>query len=76
MTTPFDRIAEATGARTQVQLAQVLGIQQSRISDAKRRGALPDSWLITLLGRFNLNPFWIRTGEGFQYMAPQDAKPV
>lgn len=70
MSTPFDRIAEATGARTQVALAEVLEVRQSSISDAMRRKALPDSWLVTLLEKHQLNPVWIKTGFGAKYLVP------
>ena len=41
----FDRIKKATGMRTQVEIAKLLDIRQSSISDAKRRQSIPDSWL-------------------------------
>lgn len=53
------RIHNATGTKTQVELADVLGIRQSSISDAKRRGRIPDSWLMELYRQFNINPHWI-----------------
>ena len=56
------RIHEATGTKTQVELADVLGIRQSSISDAKRRGRIPDNWLMELFRQFNLNPHWIVDG--------------
>lgn len=68
----MNRISEATGARTQEALAELLGIRQSSISDAKRRGAIPDSWLMTLLRRYHLNPIWLLTGTGAKYLAPAD----
>jgi hypothetical protein len=54
--TVVDRIKEATGTRTQVELAQVLGIRQSSISDAKRRDSVPADWFLTLFREFGLNP--------------------
>lgn len=59
----FARIFEATQCRTQTQLAEMLGVKQSCISDAKRRDVIPSSWLITLW-RCGINPDWIITGEG------------
>lgn len=69
----LERIREITGARTQVELAVVLNIRQSSISDAKRRGSLPDAWLITLFDKHNANPTWIRFGEGPKVIS-MDAK--
>ena len=44
----LDRIKKATGARTQVELASLLGIRQSSISDAKRRNSVPADWYMKL----------------------------
>jgi hypothetical protein len=56
------RIHKAAGTRTQVQLAEFLGIRQSSISDAKRRRNVPDAWLVTLLRRKRINPDWVLNG--------------
>ena len=45
----LSRVFEAAECRTQMELADVLGIRQSSISDAKRRGVIPPEWLIKLL---------------------------
>lgn len=66
----FDRIQQMTGLKTQVQLAEALKIRQSSISDAKRRGAVPDAWLVTLLEKYSLNPEWIKHGTGSIYLMP------
>ena len=62
----MDRIKQTTGARTQVQLADVLDVRQSSISDAKRRCSIPDGWLVKLLRSHKAMPDWILTGEGPQ----------
>ena len=70
MNSAYIRIKESTGLRTQTEIANALGISQSSVSDALRRGETPATWLVTLLEKYSLNPFWIKTGRGFQYMAP------
>ena len=79
----FERIKLATRTRTQIQLANVLDIRQSSISDAKRRNSIPSDWCIKLFERFGLNPDWIKKGTGPMYLrtetgyAPMDeALPV
>lgn len=67
------RIHETTATRTQVELAQVLGIRQSSVSDAKRRGVVPPAWLVTLLTRYGVSPAWVRTGQGPRYLVPANA---
>ena len=58
------RIHGATQTRTQIELAEILGIRQSSISDAKRRNSIPDGWLIALYDKYRINPDWIRAGTG------------
>jgi len=65
----MERVKLITGARTQVQLAEVLDVRQSSISDAKRRCSIPSDWLVKLLESHGVLPTWIRTGEGPQYLA-------
>lgn len=59
-----ERIKEATSTRTQVELAAVLGIRQSSISDAKRRDSVPADWYLTLFREYGLNPDWLAFGRG------------
>jgi len=75
----FERIKHATNTRTQVELAEVLDIRQSSISDAKRRNSVPSDWYMKLFEQFGLNPDWLKKGNGPMYLrtdqgyAPVDA---
>ena len=75
----FERIKLATNTRTQVELAEVLEIRQSSISDAKRRNSVPSDWYMKLFEQFGLNPDWMKKGTGPMYLrteqgyAPIDA---
>lgn len=60
----YARILEATGCDGQADLAQELGIPQALISDSRRRGEASPAILLALLEQFNLDPQWVRTGEG------------
>ena len=64
----FERIKAATGTRTQVELAEVLDIRQSSISDAKRRNSVPSDWYMKLFEQFGLNPDWLKKGSGPMYL--------
>lgn len=66
----LERVFTAAGCRTQTELADLLQIRQSSISDAKRRGSIPAEWLIKLLKLKGINPDWIMTGHGPQFMQP------
>ena len=45
---PLARVFEAANCRTQEELAGLLGIRQSAVSDAKRRKSVPSEWLVCL----------------------------
>lgn len=66
----LDRIKKATGARTQVELASLLGIRQSSISDAKRRNSVPADWYMKLYRNLGLNPEWLSDGIEPMYLKP------
>lgn len=66
------RIKEATGARTQVELATVLDIRQSSISDAKRRNSIPADWYMKLFKKYGLNPDWLSDGKGPHYLKTKE----
>ena len=71
----YTRMLHSFGVETQTQLARCLGINQSSIADAKRRGRIPDSWLIAALMQKAVNPVWVVHGNGSQYLTPSDGKP-
>ena len=64
----YERIKLATNSRTQVELAEVLDIRQSSISDAKRRNSVPGDWFMKLFEKFGLNPDWLKQGVGPMYL--------
>lgn len=75
----YERIKLAANCRTQVELAELLNIRQSSISDAKRRDSVPGDWYMKLFERFGLNPDWLKYGVGPLYLrtekgyCPQEA---
>jgi phage repressor protein C with HTH and peptisase S24 domain len=64
----YQRIQFATNTRTQIELANILEIRQSSISDAKRRDSIPSDWYIKLFEKFGLSPDWLRYGTGPMYL--------
>ena len=70
----FRRVFDAAGCRTQAELADLLGIRQSSISDAKRRQAIPAEWLVKLLRLKSINPEWILTGLGPKRLGPANGE--
>ncbi|MBN2140336.1 MAG: S24 family peptidase [Desulfovibrionaceae bacterium] len=70
----LERIKKSTGARTQVQLAEVLNVRQSSISDAKRRCSIPAEWFLKLYRSHGLDPDWLADGIEPVYLNPGKAK--
>lgn len=68
MSTPLERVFEAADCRTQEQLASLLGIRQSAVSDAKRRKSVPPEWLVCLFRLRGVNPEWVLTGYGPKFL--------
>ena len=69
------RIKFITGKHTQVDLAALLGVKQSSISDAKKRGNIPPSWLVILMRCKHANPEWILTGNGPAFFSIPPGEP-
>ena len=62
------RFYKATDTRSQMELANWLGIRQSAISDAKRRNRIPVAWLRELVRRqVDHIPEWVMTGKGREF---------
>ena len=57
------RIYEAVGCHTQSELAAILGIRQSQVTDAIRRKQIPQDWLEKISYEWGVSPEWILLGE-------------
>jgi SOS-response transcriptional repressor LexA len=66
----MERFKKATGTLTQVDLAAVLEIRQSSISDAKRRCSVPSGWFLKLYRSHGLNPNWLSDGQEPVHLNP------
>lgn len=64
----YERIKTVTGVATQIQIADILEIRQSSISDAMRREVIPDSWVVRLFNVYGVNPDWLLYGVGPRYL--------
>jgi phage repressor protein C with HTH and peptisase S24 domain len=65
------RVFEATGIASQNELASVLNIHRAAVSQAKRKGAVPERWILILSRKFGLNPEWLETGEGLTFSSQE-----
>lgn len=60
--TVFARLNQL-GIKTQAQLSEKLGITQSAVADAKKRGFFPQGWAIKLSRTYTRPVEWILTGQ-------------
>jgi len=70
----LERIQQATGISSQADLAAALKITRSAITQARRKNAIPDKWILALYKRFGLNPEWVETGNGPTYIGRNDTQ--
>ena len=78
-TTKFEsflkRVFEATGITSQAELASILNINRSAITQARKKDSIPDKWILQLYRSFGLNPDWVETGisQNFQEKSDSDS---
>ena len=62
------RVFEAAGLDSQTDLARILKVNRSAVTQARKKGAIPDRWLLQLYRAYGLNPEWLETGKGHVFM--------
>ncbi|HCR14007.1 MAG TPA: helix-turn-helix domain-containing protein [Solidesulfovibrio sp.] len=60
----FDRLMLACGAKTDSDLARILGIKPASVGGAKRRFQLPPAWIEQIANDFGINADWLFFGAG------------
>ena len=66
------RICRVTGIRSQADLAGLLGVDRSAVTQAKKKDLVPDKWVLKLFRTFGLSPDWMETGVGDPYLIPEE----
>jgi len=66
----FNRVSEVTGISTLSELSKILQVNRSAVTQARKKGTVPDKWLLTLFKAYGLNPEWLESGK-----APRMLKP-
>ena len=63
------KAGQITGCGTQMELAKILEVNRSAITQAKNRDAVPERWLLTLARKYALAPDWFESGVITPYSA-------
>lgn len=71
----YIRMLAVAKVTTQVEIAEVLKVRQSSVSDAKRRDKVPAGWFLVFLEEYGINPAWLRTGQGPKYLVGTNDAP-
>ncbi|MFH2219260.1 MAG: helix-turn-helix transcriptional regulator [Pseudomonadota bacterium] len=64
----INRVFKATGITSQTELASVLKINRSAITQARKKDSIPEKWILQLYRSFGLNPEWVETGVGNAFL--------
>ena len=67
----IQRVFKATGIESQTELAKVLQVNRSAVTQARKKGCVPDRWLLLLYREFGLSPEWMETGMGRIFLKQQ-----
>lgn len=59
----LDRLLQGTGLRRDSQLAELLGVSPQAVSQARRKGRIPDGWVLKVAAQFGLSTDWIFFGK-------------
>lgn len=59
----FERAAKAAGLASQAELAALLGVHRSAVTQAKRKDAVPKAWVLTVSRRTGSDPDWLEYGR-------------
>ena len=66
----FERVTQATGLRTLSDLADLLRVNRSAVTQARKKDSVPATWLLHLYRQKGLNPDWLEGGPGPDIVAP------
>ena len=70
----LQRVFRTTDMTTQTELADVLQINRSAITQARKKDTVPARWILQLFRTFGLNPIWLESGKGEPYLKPSPAE--
>lgn len=59
----LDRLLQGAGVKRDAQLAELLGVTPQAVSQARRKGKIPDGWILKVASRFGLSTDWVFFGD-------------
>lgn len=59
----IDRLLQGAGLKRNSQLAELLGVSPQAVSQARRKGRIPDGWVLKIAEQFGLSTDWIFFGD-------------
>lgn len=68
----FDRVSSALGIKNLSELATLLRVNRSSITQARKNNSVPANWLLALFRSQGLNPDWLEGGDGPKWLKPYD----
>lgn len=60
----FHRAQDACGVKSQSELAGLLSLHRSAVTQAKNKDSVPKAWALILSRLFGVDPQWLLTGRG------------
>jgi len=63
------RVYDAINIQTQNELASVLGVNRSAVTQARKKDSIPDKWILKLFRLYGLNPDWLESGMGDAFVS-------
>ena len=72
----FERVAQATGIENQQELASLLNVNRSAVTQAKTKNSIPDKWILSLVRSHGLNPEWLIAGAGARTLSRDEQQEM
>lgn len=72
----FERIHQACGTSSLKELSELLQTGMPELTNALRRGKIPESLFISLQHIKNINPEWVLSGCGPRHLLPAPANNI
>lgn len=69
----FLRTCQALGLRSQAELAGLLGVHRSAVTQAKKKDAVPKAWVLAVSRQARVDPDWLESGRSAGRVAASEA---